>query len=80
MEKVDTLTGFDGKKRTCFYYTEGVDRKYISTFGMQVVSKNIVVSPARMVSRGYGETQPVASNATPEGRAENRRVELRELR
>jgi outer membrane protein OmpA-like peptidoglycan-associated protein len=38
------------------------------------------VSPARMVSRGYGETQPVASNATPEGRAENRRVELRELR
>jgi hypothetical protein len=42
MEKVDTLTGFDGKKRTCFYYTEGVDRKYISTFGMQAVSKNII--------------------------------------
>lgn len=37
------------------------------------------VAPARMVARGYGETQPAASNATPDGRAQNRRVELRLL-
>lgn len=34
------------------------------------------VSPARLVAYGYGETQPIASNATPEGRAANRRVEI----
>jgi outer membrane protein OmpA-like peptidoglycan-associated protein len=33
----------------------------------------------RLVPRGYGETQPVASNDTDEGRAKNRRVELRIL-
>lgn len=34
------------------------------------------VAPERLVARGYGETQPVDTNATAEGRAHNRRVEL----
>jgi OmpA-OmpF porin, OOP family len=34
------------------------------------------VSAARLTSRGYGDTKPVADNATPEGRQKNRRVEL----
>jgi len=33
----------------------------------------------RMVTHGYGPADPVASNATPEGRARNRRVEIRRL-
>jgi len=34
------------------------------------------VDADRLVARGYGETRPIADNNTPEGRAENRRVEL----
>src|SRR2546422_918637 len=36
------------------------------------------VAPERMVAKGYGPSQPVALNTTPAGRAQNRRVELRQ--
>ncbi|HET7456384.1 MAG TPA: OmpA family protein [Gemmatimonadaceae bacterium] len=34
------------------------------------------VNPAQITSRGFGKTQPVASNDTPTGRQQNRRVEI----
>ena len=34
------------------------------------------VDAGRMVAKGFGESKPVADNATPEGREQNRRVEL----
>lgn len=34
------------------------------------------INPKRMSWRGAGETEPIESNDTPEGRAENRRVEF----
>ena len=37
-----------------------------------LVSKG--VDPTRLVARGYGETKPIDSNETAEGRAKNRRV------
>ncbi len=35
------------------------------------------ISPKRITAEGFGESQPVASNDTADGRAQNRRVELR---
>jgi outer membrane protein OmpA-like peptidoglycan-associated protein len=35
------------------------------------------VARARIGTRGYGESQPIASNETDAGRAENRRVEIK---
>lgn len=37
------------------------------------------IDPKRLAYKGYGETQPVADNNTPEGRAQNRRTELKIL-
>ena len=37
------------------------------------------VAPDRMVAKGYGPSVPVATNTTAAGRAQNRRVELRQL-
>jgi outer membrane protein OmpA-like peptidoglycan-associated protein len=34
------------------------------------------VAEARISSKGFGKTQPVASNDTPSGRQQNRRVEV----
>lgn len=46
----------------------GAVAAYLQTRGVQQV---------RMATRGFGETQPIADNATEEGRAANRRVEIR---
>jgi outer membrane protein OmpA-like peptidoglycan-associated protein len=34
------------------------------------------VAPERLSTRGFGERQPIDTNATPEGRQRNRRIEL----
>ena len=34
------------------------------------------IVPQRILTQGFGPDRPVASNATPEGRAQNRRVEI----
>jgi outer membrane protein OmpA-like peptidoglycan-associated protein len=46
-------------------------------FAVGSVLINDGVRRERLIARGLGETAPVASNATPDGRAQNRRVEIR---
>jgi outer membrane protein OmpA-like peptidoglycan-associated protein len=41
---------------------------------------NYTIDPTRLIARGYGETRPIADDATATGRAMNRRVEFVPLR
>lgn len=38
------------------------------------------ITADRLASKGYGQTHPIADNGSPDGRAQNRRVEIRILR
>lgn len=40
---------------------------------------NAGIDPSRLVSIGVGEEEPISTNATPEGRLQNRRIEFRRL-
>ena len=45
----------------------------------QAVVANLVgagIAASRLTAAGFGQSKPVADNATDEGRAQNRRVEL----
>jgi len=58
-------------------YNEALSSRRAASVMNYLQSKGIAAN--RLSSKGYGETQPVVSNATTEGRATNRRVELRVL-
>ena len=56
-----------------------VDRTLSSNRATNVVifvQEHCSISPARLISEGVGQWRPIASNATPESRAKNRRVEM----
>ena len=38
--------------------------------------QHFALPPERMLAEGYGESQPIAPNDTPKGRAQNRRVQV----
>lgn len=56
-------------------YNQGLSERRAGSVSSYLVQQG--VSSRQLTVRGYGETRPIASNQTPEGRAENRRVEIR---
>ncbi len=47
-----------------------------ATAAVRFLSETAGVDPAMLGALGYGEFHPIADNSTPEGRAENRRIEV----
>ena len=47
-----------------------------ATAAVRFLTENCGVDPRRLGAVGYGEFRPVADNATPEGRARNRRIAI----
>lgn len=60
--------GDDESNRILSEYRANAVRNYLVKLG---------VDKSLLTVRGYGETRPVATNSTPEGRQKNRRVEMK---
>ena len=58
-----------------FNYNQLLSERRAKTVREYLIAKGI--EPSRLVSVGHGETSPIASNNTKEGRFKNRRVDLR---
>ncbi len=59
-------------------YNVGLSRRRAQSVKAYMVSKGI--ESGRMTTKGYGPDRPIASNTTKEGRARNRRVEVKPIR
>lgn len=59
-------------------YNMDLSQRRANTVRNYLISKGIAAD--RLVAKAYGESQPIASNDTDEGRFKNRRVELNEIK
>lgn len=55
-------------------YNQRLSEKHTKVIAEYLSGRGIL--PVRLLVAGRGESQPVASNATPEGRNRNRRVDI----
>jgi outer membrane protein OmpA-like peptidoglycan-associated protein len=55
-------------------YNFGLSQRRADAVGSYLTAQGVL--PVRVAARGFGESQPIASNETPEGRQQNRRVEI----
>jgi chemotaxis protein MotB len=82
----EVLTGVEGKVIRVEGHTDNVPlgRGFATNWDLSVARALAVVrflqesgvQPTRLAAAGYGEHQPIASNDTPEGRSQNRRIEI----
>ncbi len=93
VEKIaDVLTQLKGNQIIVEGHTDNVPIKtyqfpsnwYLSTARaicvLDLIMKNSNLDPNKLSVQGYGDSRPIASNNTPEGRAKNRRVNIIILR
>ena len=58
-------------------YNEELSQKRAEAVRDYLIKKG--VDGSRLTAKGYGESQPIADNEAAEGRAKNRRVELKKI-
>ncbi len=56
-------------------YNQALSERRAQSVSNYLVARGVL--SARLATRGFGETQPIASNDTEQGRAANRRVEIK---
>lgn len=56
-------------------YNQALSQRRAASVASYLVAHG--VQQARVATKGFGKTQPIASNDTPEGQAANRRVEIK---
>ncbi|WP_412057832.1 OmpA family protein [Bartonella sp. DGB2] len=68
-----TVSGFTDSTGT-YGYNMGLSHR--RAFAVAEYLRGQGVAPQRLLVQAYGPAYPIASNATPEGRSQNRRVEI----
>ncbi len=56
-------------------YNMNLSQRRADAVSSYILTRNVL--PQRILTHGVGEDQPIASNSTPQGRAQNRRVEIK---
>jgi outer membrane protein OmpA-like peptidoglycan-associated protein len=80
LKRVPTIRGFiEGHTDSTgsAAYNQGLSDRRAAAVVSYLVERGI--DPSRVEAKGYGESQPVASNDTAEGRGQNRRIVLRRV-
>ncbi|MCU0661939.1 MAG: OmpA family protein, partial [Myxococcota bacterium] len=72
--RIEGHTDSKGRSR----YNLGLSQRRVDSVKTYLVNKN--VEPGRLRAKGYGESKPIETNKTREGRAANRRVEFHILK
>jgi chemotaxis protein MotB len=81
MEKPITVEGHtDATRILGTKFKSNRELSLLRTFSVIDVMIKSGIPPERLSSFGYGEYRPLVSNATPQGRAKNRRIEITVLR
>jgi OOP family OmpA-OmpF porin len=59
-----------------FTFNQGLSEARAKAVRQYLITKQ-GINPSRLTAKGYGENEPIADNSTADGRAKNRRVEIR---
>jgi OmpA-OmpF porin, OOP family len=57
------------------HYNQRLSARRAESVRHYLVNK-FAIAPERLIAKGYGASNPIADNSTPEGRERNRRVEI----